>query len=104
MKPKLCVGNSLIPIHIPPTRLTLLGYARQCAATSCHTCDKAQPTYSSKVKVAGAEESDKTDDDQIYGDDKVEQTRHDKNENPGDQGYQGSKTEVDIHENTFSFR
>jgi hypothetical protein len=49
------------------------------------------------MKSVGAEESNQSDDDQIKGDDIVQQPRYDKNENPGDQRYQGSKSQGDIH-------
>lgn len=45
------------------------------------------------MKIAGAEKSDQSDDDQIKGDDIAEQPGHDQNEYPGDQRYQGSKTQ-----------
>ena len=47
--------------------------------------------------IAGAEEPDQSDDDQINGDDVIEEPGHDENEYPGDQRYQWSKTQVDSH-------
>jgi len=56
------------------------------------------------MKITGAQEPDEANDDQVDGDDEVQQPGHDKNENSGDQRYQGSKTEVDINKDTFSFQ
>ena len=53
--------------------------------------------FLSEAKLVGAEESNQPDDDQVEGDDIVQQAGNDKNENPGDQRYQGSKTQGDIH-------
>jgi hypothetical protein len=72
--------------------------------SSCHARGKFPPPVSSKVKVAGTEESNQSDDDQIKGDDIVQQPGHGKNENPGDQRYERSKTQMDIHEGILSFQ
>jgi hypothetical protein len=56
------------------------------------------------VGVAGAKESNQANDDQIYGDDEVQQPRRDKNQNSCDQRHEGSETQVDSHESTFSFQ
>jgi hypothetical protein len=56
------------------------------------------------VEITATEETDQTDDDQVYGDNVVQHSGHDQNENPGDQRYQGSKPERDIHDETFPFR
>ena len=54
------------------------------------------------MKLAGTEESNQSDDDQIKGDNIVQQPGHDQNEDPGDQRYQGSKTQGDIHVGSLS--
>lgn len=41
--------------------------------------------------MAAAEKSDQTDDDQINGDDEIQQARHDQDQNPGNQRHQRSK-------------
>lgn len=51
----------------------------------------------SEAKISGAEESDHPDDDQVNRDDIVQQPGHDKNEDPGDQRYQGAKAQGDVH-------
>lgn len=51
----------------------------------------------SEVKIAGAEKADQSDDDQVNGDDIVQQSRDDEYENSGDQRYQRTKTKGDVH-------
>jgi hypothetical protein len=56
-----------------------------------------QALRSPDVKLAGTEEPNQSDDDQIEGDDQVQQPGHEKNENPGDQRNQRCNSQVDIH-------
>jgi hypothetical protein len=56
-------------------------------------------------QIAGAKYSDQADDDQVKGDDIVQQARHDKNKNAGDQRDQRSKncmTYMEVHGDTLS--
>ena len=48
-----------------------------------------------EAEVIGAEQADQSADDQIDGDDIVQQPRHHQNENPCDQRYEGTKTQCD---------
>jgi hypothetical protein len=52
----------------------------------------------SEAKVAGAEQPDQSNQDQINGDDEIEQFWHRQNENPGGQGNQWCKTQLNIHD------
>ena len=56
----------------------------------------------SEVESADAEDPDQSDNNQVDGDDEVEQARHGENQNPGDQGYQWSKGQIDVHDGFFS--
>jgi hypothetical protein len=49
------------------------------------------------MKTAGAEQSNQSNNDQINGDDKIQQPGYDQNKNSGDQRYQGSKSQSHIH-------
>ena len=60
------------------------------------------PDGPSEAEIAAAEEPDQSDDDQVKGDDVVQQPGHDQNENSGEQRYQGSQTEGDIHGGVLS--
>ena len=51
----------------------------------------------SPEQVAGAEQADQTDHDQIQRDDQIQKTRHDQNQNSGDQRNQRSQAQVNIH-------
>lgn len=55
----------------------------------------------SKTKIARAEKPDQADDDQINGNDIIQQAGHDQDKYPGKQRYQGGKTERYIHRDTF---
>jgi hypothetical protein len=57
----------------------------------------------SSQKIAGAEQTDQADDDQIDRDDIVQQARHDQNQDAGNKGDQWSKSEADIHMKVLSF-
>jgi hypothetical protein len=52
---------------------------------------------SSQLKTAGAEESQKSDDDQIDGDNIVQQLGHYENKNAGDKRDQRTDTQGEIH-------
>jgi hypothetical protein len=54
-------------------------------------------------KISGTEKTDQADDDQIDRDDKVQQTRHDQNQDAGDKGDQWGKRQADIHVKVLSF-
>ena len=55
----------------------------------------------SEMQSPDAKDSDQTDNNQIDGDDEVEQAGHDENKNPGDQRNQRSKTQIDVHGKPF---
>jgi len=59
---------------------------------------KLPPADSSKVEITGPEEPNQPDGDQVNSDDVVQQAGHDQNQNPGDQRYQGCKSQVNVHE------
>lgn len=49
------------------------------------------------AKSPGSKQSDETDHDQIDGHNKVQQFRHDQNENPRQERDQGGKAQVKVH-------
>lgn len=52
--------------------------------------------------VAGPEKADEADEDEIYGNDVVQQPGNCKDEYPGDQRYEGGKTQGAMHDGSFS--
>jgi len=50
------------------------------------------------MKVAGTEQPEQSDDDQIYRDYGVQQPRHNQNKYPGEQRYQRRETQVYDHD------
>ena len=56
----------------------------------------------SHVKTAGAEQSNQSDDDQINGDNVVQQPGYEQYENAGDQRNHGTKGQGDIHGMSFN--
>ena len=59
------------------------------------------------MKIVGTHQPKDADDDQIDGDDIVQQARSHQNENSSDQRYQGTQTQIDGHDNppkTFNIR
>ena len=53
-------------------------------------------------QIAGAEQPDQADHNQVYRDNEIQQARHDQDQNPGDQCDQRGKAQVDIH-GVFTF-
>jgi hypothetical protein len=46
---------------------------------------------------ARAEQTQQTNEDQVQGDDVIQQFRHDENQNAGDQRDNGRETQIDVH-------
>src|SRR6185503_17753792 len=57
---------------------------------------------SREAEVAGAEQPDHADHDQVDGDDVVEEPRHDQDQDAGDEGNDGSEAEGEVHRPTIA--
>src|SRR6188768_1662505 len=73
-----------------------------CMCAGAHSGAGPPSRRRSEVEIAGPEQPDQADDDQVKGDDIVQQPGHDENENPGNQRYQGAEAQGDVHEAVLS--
>jgi hypothetical protein len=58
---------------------------------------QTQSVHVNPVKAGFAEQAEQSGDDEIDGDDVVEQAGHDQNQDSGEQGNERRETEIDVH-------
>jgi hypothetical protein len=58
---------------------------------------KRTSVHVNRVKAGFAEQPEQSGDDEIDGDDVVEQAGHDQNQDSGEQGDERRETEIDVH-------
>ena len=74
------------------------------AETGAGVSEKFAAPDTSKPQIATAEDPDQSDNDQVYGDDVIQQARHHENKNAGNQRNQRSERQVNVHEAPLSIQ